>query len=114
MDSERMNRSALAKISRTLENTLQYIRGTGKWFSARDKGAVLSQLIDAQKELDKAAKVIEAARGLDSDFGRAIALGERDAIEANMIEDYMEGVRLLDVLFKTLAAYDSDSEGGGE
>jgi hypothetical protein len=64
MDNERTNRSAAVLISRTLENALQYVRGTGQWFSARDKDAVMSQLIEAQKELDKLNAVVEAARGL--------------------------------------------------
>jgi len=61
MDKGRTNRSPAAKVSRTLENALQYVRGTGQWFSARNETAVVSQLIEAQKELDKLAAVVEAA-----------------------------------------------------
>ena len=56
MSDERINR-----LSRTLENVLHYIRGTGQWFSARNKTAVMSQLVEAQKELDKLQAVVKAA-----------------------------------------------------
>lgn len=65
----RMSDERISRLSRTLENALQYIRGTGEWFSSQNKGAVLSQLIEAQKEVER----LQAANTALVDTLRAIA-----------------------------------------
>lgn len=94
MNSERVNRSTAAKISRTLENALQYVRGTGEWFSARNKTAVISQLIEAQKELDKLNAVVEAARVL-------LTNDDRDGLQVTI------SYRALETFKHALAAFDA-------
>jgi hypothetical protein len=60
--TQRQPTAADGRLSRTLENAILHIRGEAQWFSARNKDAVIYQLVEAQKEVAALQAVADAAR----------------------------------------------------